>query len=169
MKFNYGLEKKKFDEKWAKMEKEYRDAGMSEEAIDEMRRYDWEDFKRERAYRRHTLLVDVFSDDCSDGHMDSNGEGCSDHSLLLKKFAEQLMTIDPEWNMSRKLGWIDSVNDEHLAKAIASLSDRQLETLSLSVIDEYTVRDIAQLQGRSKSAVHESLISSIKKIKKYFE
>ena len=48
MKFNYGLEKKKFDEIWNRLEKEYAAAGMSQYAIDEMKTYDWNVFKKER-------------------------------------------------------------------------------------------------------------------------
>ena len=48
MKFNYGLEKKKFDEIWNRLEKEYAVAGMSQYAIDEMKTYDWNVFKKER-------------------------------------------------------------------------------------------------------------------------
>ena len=41
MGFNYATEKVKFDEKWKKMEGWYRKSGMSEDAIREMREYDW--------------------------------------------------------------------------------------------------------------------------------
>ena len=33
MGFNYGIEKKKFNEEWKKLQKEYEEAGMSEKSI----------------------------------------------------------------------------------------------------------------------------------------
>ena len=47
---NYATEKVKFDEKWKKLEEWYRKSGMSEDAILEMREYDWNDFKARRCY-----------------------------------------------------------------------------------------------------------------------
>ena len=40
MGFNYGLEKKKFDEEWEKLRKEYEAAGMTAESIKEIYEYD---------------------------------------------------------------------------------------------------------------------------------
>ena len=36
MRFNYGLEKKRFEENWERLRKEYREAGMDEESIRKM-------------------------------------------------------------------------------------------------------------------------------------
>lgn len=41
MGFNYGLEKKKFDQEWKKLRREYRAAGMDEAAIEAMYAFDW--------------------------------------------------------------------------------------------------------------------------------
>ena len=50
MGFNYAREKRKFDEKWKKLEDWYRESGMSEDAIREMREYDWNELKARRRY-----------------------------------------------------------------------------------------------------------------------
>ena len=57
MKFNYGAEKKKFEEIWKRLEKEYAEAGMSRHAIEEMKAYDWEVFKKERTYCSHNQKI----------------------------------------------------------------------------------------------------------------
>ena len=54
MGFNYGLEKKRFDQRWEALEREYRAAGMEETAIQELYAYDYDMFKNERRYRTHT-------------------------------------------------------------------------------------------------------------------
>ena len=62
MGFNYAREKGKFDEKWKKLEVWYRRSGMSEDAIREMREYDWNEFNSTRKfYRRGEDNVDVES------------------------------------------------------------------------------------------------------------
>ena len=48
MGFNYGLEKKNFDRRWAVTRKQYEDAGMSSEAIQAMYDYDWSVFNANR-------------------------------------------------------------------------------------------------------------------------
>ena len=57
MGFNYGLEKKKFDGEWERLRREYAAAGMDEAAIEAMHEFDWQIFKRERTYCRHTQQV----------------------------------------------------------------------------------------------------------------
>ena len=53
MGFNYALEKRKFDEKWKKLDVWYRESGMSEDAIREMYEYDWREFNSNRKFYRH--------------------------------------------------------------------------------------------------------------------
>ena len=62
MGFNYAREKRKFDEKWKKLEEWYRKSGMSEDAIREMHKYDWSEFNSTRKfYRRGEDNIDVES------------------------------------------------------------------------------------------------------------
>ena len=57
MTFNYSAERKKFEKNWAKTEALYRKHGMSENAIREMREYDWDMFKAARIEAIHTQDV----------------------------------------------------------------------------------------------------------------
>lgn len=59
MKFNYATEKIKFDREQEKLAKQYREAGMSEEAIQEMYAYDYELFKKQRVFCQHNQYLDV--------------------------------------------------------------------------------------------------------------
>lgn len=44
--------------KWKQKEElQLRKAGISEEIIDKLRKLDWEDFKAERRYREHTVIL----------------------------------------------------------------------------------------------------------------
>ncbi len=55
--YNYAREKRRFDAEWKRKEVWYRKEGMSEGSIEEMRRFDLEQFNRDRAYesRRRPL------------------------------------------------------------------------------------------------------------------
>ena len=57
MAYNYAREKRRFDAEWKCKEIWYRKEGMSEGGIKQMRRFDLEQFNRDRAYesRRHPL------------------------------------------------------------------------------------------------------------------
>ena len=62
MGFNCAAEKAKFDREWAKLRKEYANAGMSEKSIQKIYEYDWHCFCRNRAYeRRATKMPSIAS------------------------------------------------------------------------------------------------------------
>ena len=54
MGFNYAIEKAKFEREWTQLRVEYEKAGMSNEKINILHDYDWENFKKERIYAIHT-------------------------------------------------------------------------------------------------------------------
>ena len=54
MGFNKGYELKKFEVRWEKLRVEYAAAGMTEEAIQQMYRYDRQTFNVERTYIERT-------------------------------------------------------------------------------------------------------------------
>ncbi len=57
MGFNCAAEKAKFDREWAKLRKEYANAGMSEKSIQKIYEYDWHCFCRNRAYERRATKM----------------------------------------------------------------------------------------------------------------
>ena len=59
MGYSYSREKRKFDAEWKKKEEWYRESGMSEEAIQEIFAYDWEEFNSTRKFYRYMEDVDV--------------------------------------------------------------------------------------------------------------
>ena len=63
MKYSYFIAKREFEREWEKREKEYREAGMSPEAIAEIRAFDWEVFKSDRNYALHISDVPMSKED----------------------------------------------------------------------------------------------------------
>ena len=80
MGFNYAKEHRKFEAKWKKLRKEYEEAGMDEDAIEQIYQFDREVFCSERSYGNHTQpLPDM-----------RVSENAADHSTLLRKFESLL-------------------------------------------------------------------------------
>ncbi len=57
MAYNHAKEEKKFKEQWVQKEKLYRESGMTDKQISEIREYDENAFKLDRAFYRRTMLL----------------------------------------------------------------------------------------------------------------
>ena len=57
MAYNYAKEKRRFDAEWKRKELWYRKEGMSENDIEEMRRFYLEQFNRDRTYESRLSSV----------------------------------------------------------------------------------------------------------------
>lgn len=159
MKFNYGLEKKRFDETWERLENEYRVAGMSEEAIEKMKAYDWDQFKKERIYCMHNQFYQgqafVNGDDIEDGK-----------DPLLEKYFDSFTEVDVYFS-ERKHGWVELLDDENLVIAIKSMNAEHVELITNYVYEEMTHRQIAQNLGITRPAVTIKFREIRKNIKKF--
>ena len=139
MSWNDGYERKKFAKRQKKQAEEYRALGMTEEQIQAMYEFDLEQFKSERRHRMHTqpLQVEEFEENDADE---------SDNTLLNEFFDELTCTIETSGDKSR-YWWVEEIDDSETVKKIKSLSERDLEILTLMVIDELTHEEIAKIMG----------------------
>lgn len=151
MKFNYATEKIKFDREQEKLAKQYREAGMSEEAIQEMYAYDYELFKKQRVFCQHNQYLDV---DAS--FVDS------ERSSLLAKFMHEMSTEMSFAKEDERNSWIEDVTDEHLYELLHNLKEADLELITMLVIEGYTVVEVARL----KEVSHQAISKRWKKIQK---
>ncbi len=165
MKFNYGMEKKKFDENWKKIRKEYREAGMDEESIEKMYEYDWEMFKKERVWCAHNQYLDRRYL-CLDNEI---RESSHDFNPLFRRILDQLSYVFSEEDMEDGYAWMETLEDKRLYDAILSLEDEQKYYLKLRVIDGYNLEDIAEIFGVSAPAVHKRLNRIYGKIRKVYQ
>ena len=97
MGFNYAREKRKFDEKWKKLEDWYRKSGMSEDAIREMREYDWNELKARRCYEN------------------KRDEGGTD--------IEEIAEPETERKTSGRYGWIEDLSNPALVHKLSANTD----------------------------------------------
>ena len=153
MSFNYGKEKRKFEKEWAKTAAWYAHAGMNKDSIEEIRRFDWELFCKERTFSNHTQALPNEITDASDGH-----------SLLFQKY-ETLSVEFSESDFHGRYDWIQAIENQKIAGKLRQLSNEDLELLTLLVVYERTQREIAALFGISQVGV----LKRIERIKKLFQ
>ena len=155
MGFNYSKEKFIFDREWEKLREQYKTAGMSENAIEELYDFDWSWFRMRRNYENRVQAMPEEEID------EQNAET---HSNLFQRFASLSTSFD-EMEFSGRYAWIDTISDDALSKKLRDLSDDELELLTLLAIEGYTQREIARKMHCSQNAISKRLIK-IKRILK---
>ena len=136
MGFNYAREKRKFDDKWKKLEEWYRESGMSEDTIREMYEYDWREFNSTRKFYRH-------GDD--DVDVESIAEEGAD--AIDKAFSEE---------------WIELLDMSDLVRKVRKLPADYIEIIDLMVRENLTQEEIA---GRMHCS-QQNIAKKIEKIRK---
>ncbi len=163
MSYNHGAKEREFNRMWSKTEKAYRDAGMSEYAIQKMYEYEREVFNSDRRYLTHKdeqpLDIAIGDDSNSD-----NGR----LSLAPDRVLKQIRTIDITLVSTDKYSWIDGIEDEKLYAVLINMKDDYKELLTLYAIDGYSVGEIALMKGIAHQNVSKKL-ARIKAILKEFD
>lgn len=139
MSWNNALERKKFERRWSKDEKAYREAGMTEEQFLSIRELEEEQYRSNRRYQMHTVKFEVneFDEDDSDE---------SDNALLYKNLEAFSVEMPPITDNSR-FGWIQEIENEELARQLLSLSETDKEILTLLAFEERSQKEIAEIMG----------------------
>lgn len=142
MGFNNAMERRRFENEWAKLRKQYREAGFSEEGIAAMREFDEETYLSNRRYAEHTqeLPVEIDEDDDEAG------------TSLFGKFPSLTVTFD-ESNFDSRYAWVDTVGDPALASRLKLLKKSDLELLTLYAIEGYSQPEIARMQDCSQKVI----------------
>ena len=136
MGFNYALEKRKFDEKWKKLDVWYRESGMSEDAIREMYEYDWREFNSTWKFYRY-------------GDDDVNVENITeeDEDAIDKAFSEE---------------WIELLETQNLVRKVRKLPADYIEIIDLMVRENLTQEEVAMRMHCSQ----QNIAKKIEKIRK---
>ena len=139
MYFNYSAEKQKLVGTWERLAKEYAAAGMSEEAIAQMKEYDMQWMRSRRRYAVHNIPL-----------LDSPGPGEDDAPI---HFLFNLPAKPELFHSSERLGWLDEIEDEQLYKRLRKLKRKDLEVLTLVVLEGYTQADVAKMTHVAPSTI----------------
>lgn len=146
MSFNNGNERRKLNAKWEQLRVQYREAGMSEEAIQEMYEFDLGVLNSERAYDANTVAV-------CDGEDDVDARKAAD----LKQYEAAITVTDTYHETKSRFAWIGEVENERLLAALESLSELDLKILTLYVYAGYTESEIASALESKRITIHKRI------------
>ena len=147
MKYNYFIAQKVFEREWKKNEKAYLEAGMTPEAIAEIREFDWEVFKATRIYELHTSDLPLSTDD----------EFYNVPALVALCPHAQVATQDDAVNVHSRYWWIDDLEDPRLAAIVPRLSEEDKEILTQYFVEQCTEEEIALRLGTYQRKVSRRL------------
>ena len=134
MSFNNGNERRKLNAKWEQLRVQYRKAGMSEEAIQAMYKFDLSVLNSERAYAANTVAV-------GDSYNDDNARKAAD----LKQYEAAITVTDTYHETKSRFEWIGEIENERLLSALEKLSEDDLKLLTLYTYEGYTVTEISKV------------------------
>ena len=146
MSFYYASKKREFDKEWEKLNREYHAAGMSDTDIQEMRNFDWDNFKRERSFQTHNQSLNSIA-------FSNNTTATEDNSPLYKKHLNSLSCRQPEISSWGRYDWIEDIDTPELVRRLKLLSEEDIEFLSRMVVDGMSMADIARDIGVSRAAI----------------
>ena len=142
MSFNNGNERRKLNAKWEQLRVQYREAGMSEDAIQAMYEFDLGVLNSERAYDANTVAV-------CDGEDDVDARKAAD----LKQYEAAITVTDTYRETKSRFAWIGEIENERLLAALENLSEDDLKLLTLYAYEGYTVTEISKVLGVSQPTI----------------
>ena len=146
MSFNNGNERRKLNAKWEQLRVQYREAGMSEEAIQAMYEFDLGVLNSERAYDANTVAV-------YDGEDNVDARKAAD----LKQYEAAITVTDTYHETKSRFGWIGEIENERLLAGLENLSEDDLKLLTLYVYESYTESKISKVFSISQPAIHKRI------------
>ena len=154
MSFNNGNERRKLNAKWEQLRVQYREAGMSEEAIQAMYEFDLGVLNSERAYDASTVAV-------CDGEDDVDARKAAD----LKQYEAAITVTDTYHETKSRFAWIGEIEDENLLSALEKLSDDDLGLLTLYIYEGYSTVELSKAYGID----HQNISNRIIKITNFLK
>ena len=146
MSFNNGNERRKLNAKWEHLRVQYREAGMSKEAIQAMYEFDLGVLNSERAYDANTVAV-------CDGEDDVDARKAAD----LKQYEAAITVTDTYRETKSCFTWIGEIENERLLAALENLSELDLKILTLYVYAGYTESEIAMTLESKRITIHKRI------------
>ena len=157
MSFNKGYELKKFEAHWEKLRIEYTAAEMTEDAIQKMYEYDRQQFNTERTHLERTQELSTDTFECSE----------DENSPLMKRYQDAISVTDHYHETKSRFGWIGEIENEHLLSALESLSDDDLELLTLYVYAVYNTVELSKVYGIAQQNISKRILKITKFLKNF--
>ena len=156
MSFNNGNERRKLNAKWEQLRVQYREAGMSEEAIQAMYEFDVGVLNSERAYDANTVAVCAGEDDV-DARKAAN----------LKQYEDAITVTDTYRETKSRFAWIGEIENERLLSALEKLSEDDLKLLTLYVYEGYSTVELSKVYGIAQQNISKRILKITKFLKKF--
>ena len=156
MSFNNGNERRKLNAKWEHLRVQYREAGMSKEAIQAMYEFDLDVLNSERAYDANTVAV-------CDGDDDKDARKAAD----FKQYEAAITVTDTYHETKSRFGWIGEIENERLLSALEKLSEDDLKLLTLYAYEGYNEIEISKVFNISQPAIHKRIMKITIFLKKF--
>ena len=147
MSFNNGNERRKLNAKWEHLRVQYREAGMSKEAIQAMYEFDLDVLNSERAYDANTVAA-------CDGDDDKDARKAAD----FKQYEAAITVTDTYHETKSRFGWIGEIEDERLLSALENLSDEDLELVTLYIYEGYSTVELSKVYGIAHQNISKHII-----------
>lgn len=156
MSFNNGNERRKLNAKWEQLRVQYREAGMSKEAIQAMYEFDLDVLNSERAYDANTVAV-------CDGENDVDARKAAD----LKQYEDAITVTDTYRETKSRFAWIGEIENERLLSALEKLSEDDLKLLTLYVYEGYSTVELSKAYGIAHQNISKRIIKITNFLKKF--
>jgi RNA polymerase sigma factor (sigma-70 family) len=143
MSFNNGKERRKLNAKWEHLRVQYREAGMSEDAIQAMYEFDLGVLNSERAYITNTMT------ETSD----------------FKQYEKAVTVTDTYHETKSRFAWIGEIENEQLLTALETLKVEDLEIITMYAYEGYDITEISKVYGVSRPTIS----IKIKRITKFLK
>ena len=156
MSFNNGNERRKLNAKWEQLRVQYREAGMSEEAIQAMYEFDLGVLNSERAYDANTVAV-------CDGDDDKDARKAAD----FKQYEAAITVTDTYRETKSCFSWIGEIENERLQSALENLSEDDIKLLTLYAYEGYNESEISKVFNVSQPAIHKRIMKIAMFLKKF--
>ena len=156
MSFNNGNERRKLNAKWEHLRVQYREAGMSKEAIQAMYEFDLDVLNSERAYDANTVAV-------CDGDDDKDARKAAD----FKQYEAAITVTDTYHETKSRFGWIGEIENELLLSALEKLSEDDLKLLTLYVYEGYNTVELSKVYGIAQQNISKRILKITKFLKNF--
>ena len=156
MSFNNGNERRKLNTKWEHLRVQYREAGMSKEAIQAMYEFDLDVLNSERAYDANTVAV-------CDGDDDKDARKAAD----FKQYEAAITVTDTYHETKSRFGWIGEIENERLLSALENLSEGDLKLLTLYVYAGYNTVELSKVYGIAQQNISKRILKITKFLKNF--
>ena len=130
---------------------------MTEDAIQKMYEYDRQQFNAERTHLERTQELSTDTFECSE----------DENSPLMKRYQDAISVTDHYHETKSRFGWIGEIENEHLLSALESLSDDDIELLTLYVYAGYNTVELSKVYGIAQQNISKRILKITKFLKNF--